>query len=333
MKKMAQIALKLGGALLAGLFALPGFGETMLPGPLVDAAWLKQHLNEVTVLDVRDDLKTFTTEPEFETDPKTGQKKLISVGGRIEGTLPVDFNKIRTDREIGGVKISKMLPSKAEFQEIMQAAGLIKGKPIVIASTGDDAGQIEEATRLYWSLKVYGEDQIAILDGGVAAWLASGYPVTTVTAAVPRGDWEATDIRTDLIAEMADVETAHQKKIQLIDARPLPQYLGLSFKKPTVLAGGHIAGAKNYPTDVRFKPAGLAYMFLSPDEYRAVMQAQGIDPNAASIAYCNTGHMASGLWFIQSEILGNRKVRLYDGSMHEWTTRGKPVVGITTPRI
>ncbi|MEQ1437781.1 rhodanese-like domain-containing protein [Fontimonas sp. SYSU GA230001] len=319
---------KLSGAVLAGLLALPAFAETPLPGPVVSASWLKDHLNEVVVLDVRDDLKTFTAEPEFETDAKTGQKKLTSVGGRIEGSLPVDFNKIRVDREVDGKKITKMLPGKTEFQDIMQAAGLNKGMPIVIASTGDDAGQVEEATRLYWSLKVYGEDNMAVLDGGVAAWLAAGNPVTTAAASVTRGNWEAADARTDLIADTADVEAAAKKKVQLIDARPLPQYLGLSYKKPAVLAGGHVAGAKNYPTDVRFKAAGPAQTFLSADEYRYVMKAQDVKVDAPSISYCNTGHMASGMWFIQSEILGNRKARLYDGSMHEWTTLGKPVVGV-----
>ncbi|MFA5940333.1 MAG: rhodanese-like domain-containing protein [Sinimarinibacterium sp.] len=325
----ASLALKLGGTFLACLLAAPAFAETMLPGPVVSASWLKEHQSEVVVLDVRDDLKTLTAEPEFETDAKTGSKKLTAVGGRIEGSLPVDFNKIRVDREVDGKKITKMLPGKAEFQDIMQAAGLNKDMPIVIASTGDDAGQVEEATRLYWSLKVYGADHMAVLDGGVAAWLAAGNPVTTaVTAAVTRGNWEAGDARTDLIAEAADVEAAAKKKVQLIDARPLPQYLGLSFKKPAVLAGGHVAGAKNYPTDVRFKASGPAQVFLTADEYRYVMKAQDVDAGAASIAYCNTGHMASGLWFIQSEILGNSKARMYDGSMHEWTTLGKPVVGV-----
>lgn len=324
----ASLALKLGGTLLACLLTSPAFAEGTLPGPVVNAAWLKDHLTEVVVLDVRDDLKTFAAEPEFETDAKTGQKKLTSVGGRIEGALPVDFNKIRVDREVDGKKITKMLPGKAEFQEIMQAAGLNKDMPIVIASTGDDAGQVEEATRLYWSLKVYGEDNMAVLDGGVAAWLAAGNAVTTAEAAKTRGNWEAGDARMDLIAEAADVEAAAKKKVQLIDARPLPQYLGLSFKKPAVLAGGHVAGAKNYPTDVRFKASGPAQVFLSADEYRYVMKAQDVDATAPSIAYCNTGHMASGLWFIQSEILGNTKARMYDGSMHEWTTLGKPVVGV-----
>lgn len=318
-------------ATLIGLsFAVSALAETPLPGPVVNAAWLKDNLAQVTVLDVRDDMRSFTRPAAFDTDAKTGKKTLGSVGGRIEGSVPVDFGKIRVDRMVEGKKIGKMLPEKAAFQAIMQAAGLPKGKPIIIASTGESADQMEEATRLYWSLKVYGEDDMAILDGGVAAWLTAGYPVTTAQADLKPGDWQATGDRRDLLASSAgDVDAAAKNHVQLIDARPLPQYLGLSFKKPTVLAGGHVAGAKNFPTDVRFRSAGLTQVFLSPAEYRAAMKEQAIEPDAPSIAYCNTGHMASGMWFIQSEILGNPRVRVYDGSMHEWTTFGKPVVGIS----
>ncbi len=322
--RLPHLSLALAGAALA----LPAFADVQLPGPLVSAAWLKDNLAHVTVIDVRDDIDSFTAAPAYATDEKSGKKTLESVGGRIDGSLPVDFGKIRVDRTIDGHKIGKLLPDKAAFQDVMQAAGLNAGKPLVIASAGESADQLEQAARLYWSLKVYGEDRMAVLDGGVAAWLDAGYPVTSAPASSGRGNWVSTRERRELLAEARDVELAAKNKVQIIDARPLPQYLGLFFKKPSVKAGGHVAGAKNYPTDVRFRAAGPAQVFLSAGEYRQVMKQQGVDPDTASITYCNTGHMASGLWFIQSEILGNPQVRMYDGSMHEWTTLGKPVVGI-----
>ena len=152
--------------------------------------------------------------------------------------------------------------------------------------------------------------------------------MSTEKKEVARGDWEATAERKEMLAELADVEQAIRDKVQIVDARPLPQYLGVSFKKPSVMAGGHLAGALNVPTDVRVRSSGIAQMFLKPDEYRAVLKAQGVQEQAPTVTYCNTGHMAAGMWFIQSEILGAKNVRLYDGSMHEWTTLGKPVVGL-----
>lgn len=300
----------------------------VLPGPVVTAQWLSEHQKDVVIVDVRDDLDTWTTAPEYEKDEKTGAQKLSATGGHIENALPLLFKKVRVDRTVDGKKIEKMLPDKAYVQDLMQATGVARGKPIVITSTGEAADQVDSAARVYWTLKVYGADQLAILDGGNAAWLGAGLPVSTAKTEAPRGDWEATAERRELLAEMADVDQAIKDKAQLVDARPLPQYLGLSFKKPVVTAGGHLAGALNYPTDVRTRSSGIAYMFLKPEEYRAVMKAQGISDQAPTITYCNTGHMASGAWFVQSEILGAKNVRVYDGSMHEWTTLGRPVVGL-----
>ena len=299
-----------------------------LPGPVVDAKWFKDHVSHVVLIDVRNDVDAWTTAPEYEKDEKTGEQKLSATGGHIDGALPLLFKKVRVDKTVDGKKIEKMLPDRAYVQELMQATGVAKGKPIVITSPGEAADEIEAAARVYWTLKLYGADDIALLDGGNAAWIGAGLPVSTEKQDVARGDWEATAERKEMVAELADVEQAIKDKVQIVDARPLPQYLGVSFKKPSVMAGGHLAGALNVPTDVRVRGSGIAQMFLKPDEYRAVLKAQGVQEQAPTVTYCNTGHMASGMWFIQSEILGAKNVRLYDGSMHEWTTLGKPVVGL-----
>jgi thiosulfate/3-mercaptopyruvate sulfurtransferase len=62
--------------------------------------------------------------------------------------------------------------------------------------------------------------------------------------------------------------------------------------------------------------------------YEALMRASGIDPKAPTVAYCNTGHLASGAWFVMSEILGNHSTRLYDGSMSLWTREKRPLVSV-----
>ncbi len=315
------------GALLLSMASLVSAADG-LPGPVVNAKWLSEHQREVVILDVRDDLDAWTTAPEYEKDEKTGEQKLSGTGGHIDGAVPVLFKKMRVDRTVEGKKIEKMLPDKAYVQELMQASGVSKGRPIVITSTGDAADQVDSAARVYWTLKYYGADQLAILDGGNAAWLIAGLPVSTTKGEIPRGNWEATAERRELLADTADVDRAVKDRVQLVDARPLPQYLGLSVKKPLVSAAGHLPGALNYPTDVRTRSSGIAFMFLKPDEYLAVMKTEGISAQSPTVTYCNTGHMAAGSWFVQSEILGAKDVRVYDGSMHEWTTLGRPVVGL-----
>ena len=57
-------------------------------------------------------------------------------------------------------------------------------------------------------------------------------------------------------------------------------------------------------------------------------KASGVDPQASTITYCNTGHLASSAWFVLSEVLGNKQTRLYDGSMHEWTLEKRAVQSV-----
>ncbi len=298
-----------------------------LPGPLVTPEWVSAHLGEVTVLDIREDPESFTAEPVFEADAKTGAKVLSEVGGHVPGARLVDYADARVEREIGGHRIKGMLPDRVAFEALMRAAGIGAGRPVVIASPGATLEDLDTAARLYWSLKFYGEDDVAILDGGTAGWLQAGLAFETAAPAAVAGDWTASAERRELLADSEDVARALAQGTQVIDARPLPFYLGLQ-KKPNVAAPGRIAGALNFPPDVRAVPADGGFRFLTPDQYRKVFARFGIDTSEPAVTYCNTGHLASGAWFVLSELLGNREVRLYDGSMTQWTAEGRPVVAL-----
>ena len=298
-----------------------------LPGPLVTASWLAQHAGEVTILDVRDDLGSFKNAPEFDTDKVSGKKTLTALGGHIPGSLLLDFTKVRVERTIDGRVIKALLPDRTYFESLMRDAGVVKGKPIVITMPGQSVEDLDEAARTYWSLKVYGQDSVAILDGGVAGWIDSGQPVTVDTPTLPRGDWHASELHKELVANSQDVADAEADKVQLVDARPLPFYVGLQ-KKSIVKAAGHIAGAVDFPTDVVAASQGTVAHFLTAEQYRAVLSKIGVNSQARTITYCNTGHLAAGAWFVLSEVLGNKQVKLYEGSMQEWTLESRPVVGL-----
>lgn len=300
-----------------------------LPGPVVSADWLHKHRGGVTVLDVRYDLDSFKSKPEY-GKTKDGQKYLSATGGHIPGALAVDYNALRTTRKVDGVDIPKLVLDQQGFEALMQSIGLNSGKPIVITSPGEDIGYLEAATRLYWSLKYYGETSLALLDGGNAAWLQAGYSVDSSAPPKAKGNWVAQAPNEDLRAETAEVAAGLKSGVQMIDARSPIQFSGIYYKKPKVKAGGHVEGAKMLPPDVRSRSVGLAAEFLTADEYRNVFNSFGINPDAPSVSYCNTGHLASGAWFIQHEILGNKQATLYDGSMTEWTTLGHPVVGLNS---
>ena len=309
---------------MLGLASIASAAE--LPGPLVTAHWLEKNRDKVAVVEVREKAAEFTAAPEYST--KGGKKQLEAVGGHIPGALLVEFSKVRVARDIGGHKIGGMLPDRAYFQQLLRDAGVPKGKPVVISSPGDGIGSLDMATRLYWSMKYYGDDNIALLNGGTAGWIEAGYPVSTDAAPSAKGDWTATAERKQLLADSSTVAKAMHGHAQLIDARSTQQFLGLA-KKPIVPGAGHIPGARSMPTDAMTRSSGVAHYFLSPAGYRTELKALGIKDNAShNITYCNTGHLASGAWFVMSELVGAKHTQLYDGSMLEWTTEGRPVVAV-----
>jgi len=299
-----------------------------LPGPIIDPNWLQVHRTEVVVIDVRESTAEFSMEPQFMVDQDTGRRRLVEAGGHIPGALMMEFSKLRTQRLIDGRKISWVVPTAAEFEELMRETGIPADKPIVIVTQGSTPEELDLAARAYWTIKYYGGDDLAILDGGTVGWLEDGHPVVSAAAGkgeISRGDWRAGPPREKLIADSAKVAKALDSGVQLVDVRPAAFYFGLQ-RKPAVTGVGHIGGAVNFPPELHSRPVGMSQRFLSPAEYREILRGVGVRPEVPLIAYCNTGHMAAGAWFIASEVLGNHSAALYDGSLARWTAEGRPLV-------
>jgi len=299
-----------------------------LPGPVVSADWLSNNLSDVQVIEVRTDLASYLKNPEFDTDKKTGKKFLVEVGGHITNSILLDFKKVRVERLVDGKKIKFLIPEKADFEKLVQSLGVNTDKPIVLVPIGQDMSDVDEALRTYWTFKVYGEDQIAVLDGGIAGWLGEGREFTTTSVQKTVGNWVAKGVRNELIASSNEVATASKSgKPQLLDARQPAQYLGLA-KRPDVLTYGHIAGGKELAPELLAKPVNGALYFWKKNTYEGLMAANGLSTKLPTISYCNTGHLAAGGWFVMSELVGNKSTKLYDGSLYLWTLEGRPLVGI-----
>ena len=281
----------------AALLARPGFAFEV-PGPLVETDWLQDHLQDVVVLDVRE------AEP---TDTNS-----------IAGARRLPWKSVRADRQENGETLLKMLPSKAAFETLMRSLGVNKDSAIVITSEAEDVSTTFTGTRLYWQLKYFGHDNVALLNGGNAKWFQEQRPISASVTRPAPGNFVAGEERRSILATTRDVEEALQdNSVTLLDTRPLVQYLGL-YKKSYVYAPGHIPGAKSADSAALLSP-GRIKMLLDVEGLTEVLKERGIDPHARSIVYCNSGHLASGSWFVEHELLGNPDVRLYDGSMHAWT--------------
>ncbi len=324
---MRQVFVKIGATLVTALGVLAAHAG-MLPGPVVSTKWLAENLDKVQVVEVRSNVKSFTEKPEVETDAKTGKKTVTEVGGHIPNSRLVDMKTMRTDRVYGNLTVKYMIPEKTVFEKAMQAAGVDTAKPMVLVAMGADTTDLDDALRVYWQLKVYGENDMAVLDGGMATWLLEGREHSTTAAPAKVGTWVAkADRSAQYFATSEDVVKAiADKSAVLIDSRDARQYHGLG-KRDYVYAYGHLEGAKLYGTDLMVNASAGTIKFMGANTYRDLMSAQGIDPAAPAITYCNSGHLSSGPWFVASEILGNKSVKLYDGSLHQWTLEKRPLVG------
>lgn len=312
----------MGLIMAAGLFSAQVFA-VQVPGPLVDAEWLAMHSDDVVILDVRKDTKSFTAKPQkrdIAGMQGCGAAKGagIKVTGHIPGATLVDWAQVRTKRTVDGVDLIKLVPTKAEMEALMQQHGVNQDDAIVVVSKGATSKDVTFGTRLYWQIKYWGHDNVALLDGGTAAWSAAGNPLTDGASSSQMGNWMAGEANGGILATTADVHNAIADGTRLIDSRTEDYYLGTEQKTDYVYAKGHISGAKNFPHPLIVN-SETAATFLSTDDLAGLMQAKGIDTSAPAISYCDSGHLSTGSWFILHELLGNKQAKQYDGSMHEWT--------------
>jgi thiosulfate/3-mercaptopyruvate sulfurtransferase len=162
---------------------------------------------------------------------------------------------------------------------------------------------------------VLGHDNVTILDGGYKAWAAAGEPVSTDAVTPAAGSFTATP-RPELRAEVAEVEEAIKSDTNLIDARSVAQFIGKE-KTNTVKTLGTIPTAVNLNFDKFWdKENGK---FASKAAIDQLVAEAGVTDTNGLITFCNTGHLASIAWFGLSEVAGLKGVRLYDGSMSQWT--------------
>ncbi|MGF1660042.1 MAG: sulfurtransferase [Rubrimonas sp.] len=278
-------------------FALPA----MAAGPLVSADELLTMLSEgkVLALDVREAAK----------EGPTAYAK-----GHIPGSVyaPMDMANWRTTRD----GIPAMAPDADKFQAYMRSLGLDRGEQVVLIYSGVEPGlgDLAAATRAYWTLKSMGHEKVAILNGGVAGWAAAGLNLA-VSPTEPAAAGNFTARFSDVwLADAADVQAALTSDVKLIDARPTGQYAGES-KHPKAKKAGHIPGAPNLYGGKLLDGA----MVKDAAAIEKLFAEVGVSASDDVITYCNGGFYCSAIWFAAHEILGYDKVRVYDGSMIDWT--------------
>ena len=287
--------------LLGLMIPLGAFADqNLLPGPLVTADWLAENIEDVTVLDIRKDTDSF-----------------VSVG-HIEDAVLVNAKKMRVTRVIEGKELTRMLPERDMFDQFVSRHGVNSDDVIVLTHPGNTPGDIAGAARLYWQFKVYGFDQVALLDGGNAAWVAALEDLTSEVSTVVVGEFRTDAEDSAILATITDVEAASATgNATLIDTRELRFHIGLE-KRDYVYAYGHIPGSKNVPYQF-LSPSKGAQTYLSKEILEQTFNALNVDPAKPAILYCNSAYECASVWFVLHELLDNTNVKVYDGSLHEWT--------------
>jgi thiosulfate/3-mercaptopyruvate sulfurtransferase len=235
----------------------------------------------------------------------TGADRDAYLESHIPGAAFVDLDRQLADPP--SERGRHPLPSPERFGAEMQALGVSASRPVVVY----DAGPATAAARAWWLLRYFGHPQIAVLDGGLAAWVAAGYPLEGGAVSNAAGDFVARP------GGMPVITAAEAEKLAtdgvLLDARAHERYSG--FVEPVDPIAGHIPGARNRPTTENVDPSGC---FLESATLRAAFERLGIGDGVRVAAYCGSGVTAAHE-VLALELAGYHAA-LYPGSWSEWIT-------------
>ena len=283
-------------AAISGLAATGALAADL--GPLVSPAELETALTDAEipqVLDIRGD---------------------AYADGHIAGAVSAPYGLFRGPEDNPGA-----LVPVDQLETTYEKLGLEPDAPVVIVSQGDTDTDFGAAARVYWTLKSSGFTDLSILNGGSQAWVNAGLPLSkdAVSPEPSELDISWNDAWTAETPEVADVVDGGHEAL-LLDARPAAFFDG---KKAHGAAAkpGTLPGAQNYAYTQFFQSGATAIGQIS--DVQALKASLGVDDGEEIVSFCNTGHWAATNWFALSEMAGIENVKLYPGSMVEYSQTGR----------
>jgi len=264
-----------------------------IPNVLVTTDWVAQHATDAGVRVVEVDVDTTSYDQ-----------------GHVPGAAGWNWTTQLCD-----TLVRDIVPV-AKLEELLGKTGIDNKTAIVLY--GDNNNWF--AAWAFWQLKVYGHDDVRIMDGGRKKWLAEGRDLGTDTPSFPAATYKAAPANLSLRSFLPEVQAASAgRTASLVDVRGPQEFTGEILSPPglpeTCQRGGHIPGAKNIPWGKNCNDDGT---FKSHDELTALYAAQGISAERPVIAYCRIGERSSLTWFVLKHLLGFQNVKNYDGSWTEW---------------
>ncbi|HEV8598165.1 MAG TPA: 3-mercaptopyruvate sulfurtransferase [Gemmatimonadales bacterium] len=277
-----------------------------LPTPLVSTEWLAAHLGEpgLVVIDASWYLAAMNRDAraEYET-------------GHIPGAVYWDLDLL-SDRNS---PLPHMLSDPELLARQIGELGIGTDDRVVVY---DASGLNLSAPRVWWTFKVAGHDDVAVLDGGLALWKAENRPLEQ--------GWVRRDparfpvrFRPALLKSLAEMRALVESgDWQILDARTRGRFEGSEPEPRPGLRAGHLPGARNLPFTELVDAAGK---LLPRSELRRRYQAAGVDPSRPIVATCGSGVTACAL-ALGLELLGSEQYAVYDGSWSEWGAPAGPPI-------
>ena len=260
---------------------------------LVSTDWVTQRLNDPNVRGV-----------EVDVDTKAYAE------GHIPGAVGWAWDTQLCDT------IRRDIIPKEKLEQLLSSSGISNNTTIVLY--GDNNNWF--AAWAFWQLKLYGHQDVRLMNGGRKKWIAEGRELVKDPAPSRPATYRASNPDLSLRAFLQEVTTAvQQHAAQLVDVRSPQEFSGELLAPPglpeTCQRGGHIPGAKSIPWGKACNDDGT---FKTPEELTTLYGGQGITGEKPVIAYCRIGERSSHTWFVLKYLLGYSNVKNYDGSWTEW---------------
>ncbi|WP_031508124.1 sulfurtransferase [Streptomyces megasporus] len=265
---------------------------------LVDADWVEAHLDDPKVVIVEVDEDTTAYE-------KNHIKNAIRIDWKTELQDPVRRDFV----------------DKAGFEELLSEKGISNDDTVVLYGGNNNWF----AAYAYWYFKLYGHQDVKLLDGGRKKWELDARELVTEVPSRPKTEYKAKEQDASIRAFRDEVLDAIGKK-NLVDVRSPDEFSG-KLLAPAHLPQeqsqrpGHIPTSRNIPWSKNANDDGT---FKSDEELKALYEEAGVDFSKDTIALCRIGERSSLTWFVLRELLGQENVKNYDGS---WTEYGS-LVGV-----
>lgn len=274
------------------------------PEVLVETEWLAAHLDDegIRIIESNEDVLLYDT-------------------GHIPGAVHIDWRADLQDNVIRDY----ITPDK--FAEVCSRNGITPETTCIFY--GDKSNWW--ACYALWAFRLFGHQNVKVLNGGRDKWKAEGRPLTREIPKPARTSYPVPEHRHDseirAFAEHALAQSKNGKP--LIDVRSPGEFRGEITHMPEypqegVLRGGHIPGAKSVPWKTAVNDDGT--FKSAPELAKIYMDGCGVQPGIDTIVYCRIGERSSHTWFALTYLLGIDNVRNYDGSWTEWGNRvGMPI--------